>query len=114
MTEHVPATGRNRRPTPRQLIEGTRALPTLDDRIAELVVRHHTGQFQGRPAVQRRLDSIFAENPADAHDRLLRAIDHLGVTGHDLERLADLAVQRTLRAGTDASPAHQHSGTDVP
>ena len=109
----MPNTRRNRRPTPRELVEGTRVVPTLDDRIAELVVRHHAGQFQSRPAVQRRLDVIFAEKPADARDRLLRASDHLGVTGHDLERLADLAMQRKIAAGTDANAAHQHPNSDV-
>ena len=91
----------------------TRPMP--HDRIAELVVRHHLGEYRKRPAVQRRLDELFAGNPPipGTFDLLLRACEHLVVTGHDLERLADLAMQRKIAAGTDANAAHQHPNTDV-
>ena len=44
--------------------------PTRDDRIAELVVRHHLGMYDADPKVRDRLALIFERNPADALDRL--------------------------------------------
>ena len=66
--------------------------PTRDDRIAELLVRHHLGEYDNRPAVARRLGELFTSNPPDVLERLERACDHLNVTGHHLEHLADYAV----------------------
>ena len=84
---------------------------TADDRIAELVVRHHLGEYQRRPAVQQRLDAIFAEHPTppDAVDRLLRACDHLEVTGRELERLADEAVNRKRTSATTPAIAERNA-----
>lgn len=89
--------------------------PMPHDRIAELVVRHHLGEYRKRPAVQRRLDELFAATPPipGTFDLLLRACEHLVVTGHDLERQAELAVQRKIATGTDANAAQQHSSTAV-
>ena len=87
--------------------------PTPDDRIAELVVRHYLGEYQKRPAVQRRLDELFTATPSPPGtiDLLLRACDHLGVTGRDLERLGDLAVARKIAADASANAdRHQLEG----
>ena len=87
------------------------ASPTPDDRIAELVVRHHLGEYQRRPAVQQRLDAIFAEHPTPPGtiDRLLRACDHLEVTGRELERLADEAVNRKRTSATTPESAERNA-----
>ena len=77
-------------------------IPSRDDRIAELVVRHHLGMYDADPKARDRLALIFERNPADALDRLERACEHLGVTGHHLEHLAEHAVAR-LAATQDAA-----------
>lgn len=89
--------------------------PTPDDRIAELVVRHYLGQYRKRPAVQQRLDELFAANPPipGTFDLLLRACEHLDVTGRDLEGLGDLAVERKIAAdlatATTETAEHHHA-----
>jgi hypothetical protein len=80
---------------------------TIDDRLAELVVWHHLGEYRGRPSVQRRLDELFATNPTNVEELLLRACDHLGVTGHDLERLGDQAVA-ALAPADNATTDERH------
>ena len=72
--------------------------PSRDARVAELCIRHHLGMYRDRPAVDRRLAELFQTNPPDVLDRLERAADHLGVTGDDLERLADMATARLADA----------------
>lgn len=81
------------------------------DRITELLARHALGEYQRRPAVQARLDAIFAEwpTPAGTLDRLLTACDHLGVTGEHADTLTAEAVRRTLEAQghtPDGSPTN--------
>ena len=75
--------------------------PTRDDRIAELLIRHHLGMFDADPKVRDRLALIFERNPADALERLERACEHLGITGHDLEHLANLATARLAGVPAD-------------
>lgn len=65
-----------------------------DDRIAELLIRHHLGMYQGQPNVHNRLALIFERNSDDAVERLERAAEHLGVTGHHLAHLGEYAVAR--------------------
>ena len=73
---------------------GKPSRPPRDDRVAELCIRHHLGMYRDRTAVDRRLAELFQTNPPDVLDRLERAADHLGVTGHHLEHLANHAVAR--------------------
>ena len=61
-------------------------------KICELLHRYFLGQF--KPTVRARLESIFADDPPDAWERLLLACDHLEVTGDQLEALAELTTQR--------------------
>jgi hypothetical protein len=64
--------------------------PRSDERkIAELVARYQAGQFS--PKVRARLAEIFEQNPPDAEARVLRACEHLGITGEGLEEADGLA-----------------------
>ena len=64
--------------------------PTDEDRICELLHRYHLGEFH--PKVRERLAEIFRENPPDAEERLLRACEHLGVDGSQLQAKAEEAM----------------------
>ena len=50
--------------------------------------------FDATPKVRDRLALIFQHDPADALERLDRACEHLGITGHQLAHLADIATAR--------------------
>lgn len=58
------------------------------DRIAELVTRHHLGQYSAR--VSQRLDELCSA-PSDQLEAteaaLLKACDALGVTGLELDEV---------------------------
>lgn len=65
------------------------------DRIAELCVRHHLGQWTGTP-VAHRLDDLLAaplDELAETEAALLRACDYLGVTGDQLDAMNQQADQ---------------------
>lgn len=72
--------------------------PTSRERkIAELIARYQAGQFT--PEVRARLAKRFADNPPDAEERVLRACDHLGVTGEGLAEADQLAQEAYEAAG---------------
>jgi hypothetical protein len=73
------------------------ARPTPLDRIAELLARHALGHYKRRPAVHNRLAAIFAAcpTPPGTLDLLLRACDHLEVTGEHADELVNEAVAAT-------------------
>jgi hypothetical protein len=72
--------------------------PPPTDRIAELLARYALGQFKDSPAVNARLAAIFSENPSPpgTFDRLLRACEHLRVTGEHADELVHLAALEAL------------------
>lgn len=75
------------------------------DRIAELCVRHHLGQYAGT-SVAARLDTLLTaplDNLADTEAALLRACDFLSVTGHHLE---------TVNTQVDQLDTHHHRHAD--
>lgn len=78
------------------------------DRIAELCVRHHLGQWAGTP-VAHRLDDLLAtplDDLAETEVALLRACDYLRVTGDRLDtvnRQAD-ALARQADNAARATP----------
>ncbi len=54
----------------------------LSPAVLELLHRHYLGQFD--PRVRTRLNSIFADNPPDAVDRLASAAKYLWLDGPGL------------------------------
>ena len=75
-----------------------RKRPPPSTRIAELLARYALGHYEDSPAVNARLAAIFSENPSPPGtlDRLLRACEHLRVTGEHADELVHLAALDAL------------------
>jgi hypothetical protein len=61
-------------------------------RVCELLHRFSLGEITGN--ARQHLEEIFRDSPPDAWPRLLVACDYLGITGDDLERVAEEATNR--------------------
>ena len=70
----------------------TPAQPTDEHRICELLHRYELGEFDRKS--RQRLAEIVRENPPDAKDRLLRACEHLGITGAEIDAAAEKAMSK--------------------
>lgn len=76
------------------------------DRIAELVVRHHLGQYAGT-SVGRRLDALFSirtDDLAAIEAALLRACDYLRIDGSQLDAMNEQADRLAATAELEAAP----------
>jgi hypothetical protein len=80
------------------------------DRIAELCVRHHAGEYDGT-SVRRRLDALFAA-PLDQMEKtkaaLLKACDFLQIDGSQLDAMNAEADRRAAAHNpscTESTPA---------
>lgn len=75
------------------------------DRIAELVLRHHLGQYAST-SVGTRLDTLFAQPIEDlpvTTTALISACDYLGITGEHLDLIGQEADRRNQRCADNTS-----------
>jgi len=99
-TKGGPSTVVRLRPDVYGLADGASAA-SPDDRLAEMWVRHHLGQYTGRVAARR--DALMAAPLSQLEATtaaLLKACDYLGVTRSQLEEANAAAEAGSVRQET--------------
>lgn len=73
--------------------------------VLELLLRHHLGFMDER--AHERLSSLFKDPPADISERLIRACDHLKITGENAKVYSltadyqEMITRLSIRVGAD-------------